>query len=210
MGEEFLSGGVVAKPEIGDGRLSAVSIPAIKSQSSIGEWTTRQSNSGTASFELSSPIRTNSAAKHELNSQRNRMRRGTEYQPYREICEALILEASQAQRFLVGDDLNDDGAEVVVEIEQLLDRLYRCDWGAHECLKRVVVAIRSQVGNVQWKRNHVAFLEDTAALLRNSYVLDEAVVRECYDLIREHGLEVFRGGIAETEVRRKYRIVEIE
>ena len=140
MGEEFLSGGVVAKPEIGDGRLSAASIPAIKSQSSIGEWTTCQSNSGTASSELSSPLRTHSAPKHDMNSQRNRMRRGTEYQPYREICETLIFEANQARRYLVSDDPSDQ-VEAVVELSALFTGLSKAARrSCIACLNHFVVA----------------------------------------------------------------------
>ena len=106
--------------------------------------------------------------------------------------------------------LSDTGMEVVVEAEQLLDKLYVNTWGERECLKRIVLAIGSQIYNVQWTQAHVAFLKDVVGLLQISYHIDDSLVEECLKLIRVHGLEVFRGTIAETEVRKKYRIMEVD
>ncbi len=82
--------------------------------------------------------------------------------------------------------------------------------GARECLKRVIVAIRSQINNIQWTTDHVSFMQDIARLLRNTYQIDESFIEECYKMISGYGLEVFRGTITETEVRKRYRIVEVE
>ncbi len=100
--------------------------------------------------------------------------------------------------------------EVVVEVEHLLDELYANGSGKHECLKRIVVAIGSQLYNVQWTSAHVTFLQDVANLLHTSYLIDDSLVSECLKLIKSHDLELFRATVAETEVRKKYRITEAD
>ncbi len=121
-----------------------------------------------------------------------------------------MMEVKRASDYLVEGTMSDMGMEVVVEVEQILDELYRNTWGTNECLKRIVVAIGSQIYNVRWTAAHVGFLKDVVRLLRISYLIDESLVAECLKLIRDHRLEVFRGSIAETEVRTRYRIVEVD
>jgi len=121
-----------------------------------------------------------------------------------------VAEIKRADDYLVDGSVSETGMEVVVEVEQLLDELYQTRWGKKECLKRIVVTINSQINNVRWTQAHVEFLKDILVLLRNSYLIDDSLIEECYKLIKEHGLDAFRGTISDAEVRKKYRIVEIE
>lgn len=141
-------------------------------------------------------------------SPRTRPSKSGVYQSYRRLCARLVAELERADDYLVDGGLSDEGMEVVVEVEQILEELYRVPWGKHECLKRVVVAIESQIKNAQWTVDHVCFLQDIARFLQNTYQIDDAFVRKCYDMMAGYGLDVFRGTVAETEVRKKYRIVE--
>jgi hypothetical protein len=152
MAEELASNWVVLKSEIGAGRSPVASSPAIKSPASIAydEWKKRESNSASsildwapATSSVLPPIRVSKLKKRPIRDEAT-------YEEYRRICEALVLEVGQAYQYLVGDSMDENGVGVVVEVEQLLDRLYRCEWGAPECLKRVVVAIWSQTNNVRW------------------------------------------------------------
>jgi hypothetical protein len=136
--------------------------------------------------------------------------RSTADQDYRRICIELESEAMRARDHLEDGKLRDTGMEVVIEVEQLLDELYANGSGKHECLKRAVVAIGSQIYNVRWTEAQVAFLQDVANLLNASYLIDDSLVRECLKLIKSHNLELFRGTVAETEVRKNYRITEVD
>ena len=111
--------------------------------------------------------------------------------------------------FLVDGKVIEAGLEVFVEVEHLLERLYECPWGEGECLKRVVVAVQAQINNSWWTQAHVQFLDDIVGRLRVRYLINEAVVRECYELIELHGLDPFRGGVSEPEVRKRFRIQEV-
>ena len=95
-------------------------------------------------------------------------------------------------------------------MEQLLRDLYKCPWGKDECLKRIVVALRSQIGNAVWTRSHVAFLDEALRLVRGRYVVDESAVREVMSLVTRHGLDKYRGTISEPAVRKRYKIVEVD
>jgi len=160
--------------------------------------------------DLSPEIRRSDSSRPETRAPQRTVSVSAPYQDFRRICDELLAEARRADDYLVDGRMSDTGMEIVVEVEQLLDKLYRSTWGTKECLKRIVIAISSQINNVQWTQAHVGFLKDIFLLLRNSYLIDDSLVGECLKLIREHGLEVFRGSIAETEVRKKYRIVEMD
>ena len=135
---------------------------------------------------------------------------GVAYDGYRQLCLDLEAEVARADGYLVGGKMSDEGLEVVVEVGSILDRLYQCKWGNNEYLQRVVVAIYSQVNNVEWTAAHVAFLRGIARILRITYVVNERVIDECYDLIEQNGLEPFRGSVTETGGQKRYRIVEVE
>jgi hypothetical protein len=131
------------------------------------------------------------------------------YKKFRGLCDRIIEELQNIPRFLHGDVVTDEGAEVVAEVEALLEELYDCPHGQGEALKRVVVAIQSQVNNVQWEKTHADFLMEVFTFLRVRYLIDESVVAACYDTMKEHGLDPFRGSVAESLVVKRYRIEEI-
>ena len=132
------------------------------------------------------------------------------YQAFRRLCERLVAELERAEDYLIDGRFSEEGVGMILEVQQILDELYRVPWGNRECLKRVVVAIRSQINNIQWTTDHACFMQDVARLLRNTYQIDDSFLKECYKMISGYGLDVFRGTITETEVRKRYRIVEVE
>ncbi len=136
--------------------------------------------------------------------------RSASYRAFRRICDQLRSEIGRIDEFVDNSSVTDEGLEVVVEVEHLLELLYDCPWGEGESLKRVVVAIQSQVANAKWTVNHVDFLKDVINRLRIRYLINDAVVDDCYELIETHGLEEFRGSVTETETRKKYRIEEVK
>lgn len=141
--------------------------------------------------------------------QRVAAERSQTYQVFRQICDDLRRELQRAKDFLVDGKVIEAGLEVIVEVEHLWERLYECPWGEGECLKRVVVAVQAQLNNSCWTQAHVQFLDDIVGRLRVRYLINEAVVRECHELIELHGLDPFRGGVSEPEVRKRFRIQEV-
>ncbi len=210
MSEERLENNVFAKSEVAGCSQPSEAGPAIKSRTENLASERGRPTSGPTSLELIPETRRPASSRAEIHPPRRRVADPAVYRDYRKICDELMAELKRADEYLADGMMSDMGMEVVVEVEQLLDKLYRCRWGEKECLKRVVVAISSQINNVRWTEAHIEFLKDIVLLLRNSYLVDDSLVRECYRLIRAHGLEAFRGTIAETEVRKKYRIVEVE
>lgn len=95
------------------------------------------------------------------------------------------------------DEVNDKGVAVIAEVEAGLEQLYDCQWGTGESLKRFVVAIQSQVNSAVWTRSHVAFVRDALQFLRVRDAVNDATVKHCINLIKEHGLDPFRGSVAE-------------
>ena len=131
------------------------------------------------------------------------------YRAFRCICDDIAQELSRADTFLQGDEMREEGAEIVAEVEVLLEDLYGCPYGQGECLKRVVVALQSQVGNARWDRRLVDFLKEVFGFLRVRYLIDETTVAACFDMMETHGLNPFRGTIREPRVAKKYRIQEV-
>lgn len=131
------------------------------------------------------------------------------YQAFRRLCDNILEELARIDAFVVQNELCDEGSEVVAEVEALLEVLYACPYGQGESLKRVVVAIQSQVNNARWDRRHVSFLRDVFRFLRVRYLVDEATVKTCYDFMKERGLDPFRGTICEPQVVKRYRIQEV-
>lgn len=135
--------------------------------------------------------------------------RVTGYPNFRRICDELVAAASRLDEYLQNDLIADEGLEVVVQVEHLLEVLYECKWGESESLKRIVVAIQSQVNNAKWTKQHVEFLKDIVLLVRGRYLIDPPFVNECMDLIAEHGLDEFRG-IMSGEVVHRFRLEPVE
>ncbi len=130
------------------------------------------------------------------------------FEEFRRICSALRHEVSKAKQHLTDGVVDEFGLPAILHIEDLLDELFDCDWGQSECLQRVTVAIESQIKNVEWTSTHVGFLEEYIAFLACRYLIDEFVVSECIASIKSHGLDPFRGTVAEPERLKEYRIVE--
>ncbi|HTU93568.1 MAG TPA: hypothetical protein VMF69_26040 [Gemmataceae bacterium] len=131
------------------------------------------------------------------------------YRAFRRLCDNIVKELGRIGAFLIKDKVSDEGAEVVAEIEALLEELYTCPHGQGESLKRVVVAVQSQVNNTVWDRRHIEFLRDLFFFLRVRYLVDEAAVDTCYDFMKARGLDPFRGTICEPRVTKRYRIEEV-
>lgn len=129
---------------------------------------------------------------------------------FRRLCNSLIEELGKIDVFFVGDEVSDEGAEVVTEVEALLEELYDRPYGQGESLKRVVVAVQSQVNNARWDRRHVDFLRDVFRFLRVRYLVNEATVIACYDAMKARGLDPFCGTIGEPRAVKRYRIEEVE
>ena len=132
------------------------------------------------------------------------------YRTFRRLCDRILDELGKIGPFFAGDQVSDEGVEVVAEIEALLEELYTCPHGQGEFLKRLVVAVQSQVNNADWDRRHVAFLREIVRFLRGRYLLDEGTVDACYDLMKEQGLDRFRGTICEPRAVKRYRIEEVD
>lgn len=131
------------------------------------------------------------------------------YQAFRRLCDAISVELGRIDAFFVNDEMSDEGAEVVAEVEALLEELYACPYGQGEALKRIVVAVQSQVNNVRWDKRHIDFLRDVSRFLRVRYLVDETSVKTCYDYMKARGLEPFRGTICEPRGIKRYRIQEV-
>jgi hypothetical protein len=128
---------------------------------------------------------------------------------FREICDDLCDEIGELQAFIDGEKVTAEGAGAIAEIEHLLEQLYECSFGGGDYLKNSVVCIRFQLSNANWTAQHAAFLRDVVDFIRSRYTIDDAIVDQCYDMVNEHGLDVFRGTVSEPETVHKYRIVEV-
>jgi hypothetical protein len=129
---------------------------------------------------------------------------------FRRICNKLKHEVSRAKEHVTNGVVDEFGLPAVLSIEDLLDQLFDCEWGQGEHLQRVVVAIESQTKNIEWTASHVAFLEDFIGFLTARYVVDDYVVAQCVSSIKAHGLDPFRGTVAEPGILKKYKIVECD
>jgi len=154
--------------------------------------------------------------------ERRRLRWGPQYLPeidgreerrqFSQICEQVLdeLEGLEAADYLMDGKVSDEGAGVVAEIANLLEQLFDCPFGDGESLKSVVVAIQSQTNNVDWTPEILAFLRDTMQFLRARYVVNDQTVDEVYEILKEHGLDPFRGSVSDRDMKTRYRLVEVE
>src|SRR5689334_8380369 len=53
---------------------------------------------------------------------------GDNYRTFRRLCDDIIVELKKIGPFMAGDEVSDEGAEVIVEVEELIERLYDCPW----------------------------------------------------------------------------------
>ncbi len=131
------------------------------------------------------------------------------HQAFLQLCDDLLDELGNIDAFIVDNEVTDEGTAVVAEVEAILEELFDCPYGQGDSLKRVVVAVQSQVNNARWDRRHVDFLRDVFRFLRVRYLVDESSVKACYDYMRARGLDSFRGTIGEPQVVKRYRIQEV-
>lgn len=132
----------------------------------------------------------------------------TSFLAFRRICNELKHEIAVAKQHLTDGVVDEFGLPSILHIEALLEELFDCDWGQGEHLQRIVVAIETQTKNAEWTSSHVAFLDEFIGFLSTRYVIDDVVVSQCVATIKSHGLDPFRGTVAEPETVKKYRIVE--
>jgi hypothetical protein len=128
---------------------------------------------------------------------------------FRRICDDIFNELSRIDGCLVNETSGAGSSGVVAEIEILLERLYDYPYGKSESLKRLVVAVQSQVNNADWDNRHVEFLRDVVHYLRVRYLVDETSVAACFNMMKARGLDPFRGTVSETRTVKKYRIEEV-
>jgi hypothetical protein len=132
------------------------------------------------------------------------------YREFRRICDELYEEVAQIDDYVVGGGVVDEGLATVAEIEHHLERLYDCEWGEDECLKRLVVAVQAQLGNTKWTGTHVELLKTIVPFLRVRWLINDATVSECYEIIEEMGLDQFRGTLSGDDVVRRYVLQEVK
>jgi hypothetical protein len=126
-----------------------------------------------------------------------------ERQQFSQICERVLQELDDldAADYLADGKVSDEGAGVVAEIGSLLEQLFDCPFGEGESLKSVVVAIQSQTNNADWTSEIVAFLRDTMQFLRARYLVNDQTVDEVYQILKEHGLDRFRGSVSDRGIK---------
>jgi hypothetical protein len=178
-------------------------------QRSAGDSLVRSELSAARADEAEPVVKTGSGGKGN-SSTRQPPRESTSYPVYRRLCDETFKELERIDAFIVEGEVSDEGMEVVAEVEALLEQLYACPYGQGESLKRVVVALQSQVNNARWDRRHIDFLRDVVRYLRVRYLVDEATVGACYDMMKAHGLDEFRGTIGAPWVVKRYRIEEVK
>ncbi|MGH7137944.1 MAG: hypothetical protein ACREHD_19520 [Pirellulales bacterium] len=132
-----------------------------------------------------------------------------EYRQFRRICDDLYEEVERLLDYVADGKVVDEGLATVAEIENHLERLYDCEWGEDECLKRMVVAIQAQLNNAKWTATHVELLRTFVPFLRVRWLINEATVSECLDMIEETGLDQFRGTLSGDGVVRRYVLQEV-
>jgi soluble cytochrome b562 len=132
----------------------------------------------------------------------------TIYKQYRKLLDALVEELDKAPDYLEDGVLTDEGTTVTGEVDELLRRVAEIRWGEGESLKLAVTVLRIPTKNARWKSSHIRFLLEAARLLRVQYLVDQSTVNSCKQLLKAHGLDVFRGSVREPDVIRRYKIVE--
>lgn len=124
------------------------------------------------------------------------------------VCDDILNELDELEECLVDSD---DFAGPAAEILSCLEQLYDLPFGTpgDESLKRVVVALKGQVVNVDWDSNLCGFLREAIGRVRVRWVIDEDTIDELHDLMDKFGLDTLRGTIGDSGFLKRYRIVEI-
>ena len=132
------------------------------------------------------------------------------YSRFRDVCSSILMELEKADQFIFEGVMQDEGLEVTVEVDYLLEVLYEIAWGKNESLKKIVVLMQSQILNAIWTPAHLDFMKDAMSHIRRQYYIDDSVVGYCFELINTHALNAFRGTVLETANRKRFKIVEID
>lgn len=170
---------------------------------------TSRSVSGTASLHVV-PSKRQESTPWKAKAAAEPSRDASSYSDFRRICDAILEELTWLADFLVDGQVSDEGGESTVEIEELLERLYALRYGSGEFLKRVVVALQSQIINAIWETRHVEYLTEAMRYLRLRYVVDEETVSRCYEMMKAYELDPLRGTIGSPRVARRYRIEAVK
>ncbi len=131
-------------------------------------------------------------------------------QHFSEISQKVLseLEELELAGYVANGTVTSEAAGTIAEIAKLLETMFDCPFGEEESLKSVVVAIQSQTNNVDWTRQIVDFLRDVMTFLRARYVVNDQTVDEVYQIMKEHGLDSFRGSVSDRGIKTHYHLVE--
>ncbi len=128
------------------------------------------------------------------------------FQLFREICDELVNLSKSLDDHLVENAVVAEGMGILIQIDSLLEKLYDCEWGDGESLKKIVVTIQSQLNNVEWTGEHVRFAKVIFATIRARRVVNDDLAKECMEIVKEHGLDIFRGTVS-GDVERRFVLV---
>ncbi len=128
---------------------------------------------------------------------------------YKLLCEDVLEHLRDLQGYIEDGVLADDASSGIAEIQQLLEEMYDCPFGQGESLKSVVVALQSQVHNVEWTPVHVKFLRAAFEYLRRRWIITGQTAAEIDDIIEEFGLDVFRGTVSDADVLVEYHLEKV-
>lgn len=131
-------------------------------------------------------------------------------QQFSQICQRILceLDSLELAEYFADGKVTAEGAGVIAEIATLLEAMFDCPFGEGESVKSVAVAIQSQTNNVEWTEQLTVFLRDVMKFLRARYVVNDQTVDEVYQMMNEHGLDQFRGAISDSDVKKRYRLIE--
>lgn len=142
-------------------------------------------------------------------SKRRSRASGFDYQGFRALCDNLYAEAQELQRVASHEDFGSSTDGFALELGALLDELY--DFEAmpvkqKDILERIVVEVQSQLNNVDWDTRHISFIFDFAGFIRSRSHLVEDHLGIVIDMIKECGLDPYRGTLSGSDSIKKYNL----
>ena len=122
---------------------------------------------------------------------------GSDYQSFRRTTLELYDNARELKAECdQGTDVN-DRSDLIVQIEQCLEKLMAVKFGKTECLQRCVVAIQNVLLRIDWEQQHVNFIEDVSGFLKSRSHIDDFSVDQVYQILSSSNLDPFRGILAQ-------------
>ena len=133
-------------------------------------------------------------------------------QEFSQVCQSVLTELNdlEAADYYVNGVVTSEGAGVVAQVGSHLETMFDSPFGEGESLKSVVVAIQSQVNNVDWTRDIVEFLRKAMSFLCVRYVVNDQTVDRIYDMMKEQNLDPFRGSVSDRGIKTRYRLIEVD